>query len=184
MTNATGVIMHGGNLMNPKVAASRTHPLHFRRHGVIFAKSRELQIATLSLLLLFLIAPALQAQTPQPQPPAVRETARPGIAQGFLGWFRQFAPSPRRQSRAASPPPLPRPRPAELTPTPAEPSPASAERAPASGEPLRLSLTIGGEEADEMIRCGYDVRAADPAEAVAAAERFISDTIACLDIER
>ena len=70
--------------MNPKVAASRTHPLHFRRHGD-FAKSRELQIATLSLLLLFLIAPALQAQTPQPQPPAVRETARPGIAQGFLG---------------------------------------------------------------------------------------------------
>jgi hypothetical protein len=82
--------------MNPKVAASRTRPLHFRRHGVIFAKSRELQIATLSLLLLFLIAPALQAQTPQPQPPAVRETARPGIAQGFLGWFRQFAPSRRR----------------------------------------------------------------------------------------
>ena len=38
--------------MNPRVAASRTHPLHFRRHGVIFAKSRELQIATLSLLLL------------------------------------------------------------------------------------------------------------------------------------
>ena len=107
--------------MNPKVAASRTRPLHFRRHGVIFAKSREVQIATLSLLLLFLIAPALQAQTPQPQPPAVRETARPGIAQGFLGWFRQFAPSRRRQSRAASPPPLPRPRPAELTPTPAEP---------------------------------------------------------------
>jgi hypothetical protein len=28
---------------------------------------------------------------------------------------------------------------------------------------LRLSLTIGGEDADEMIRCGYDVRAADPA---------------------
>jgi hypothetical protein len=123
--------------MNPKVAASRTRPLHFRRHGVIFAKSRELQIATLSLLLLFLIAPALQAQTPQPQPPAVRETARPGIAQGFLGWFRQ-----RRQSRAASPPPLPRPRPAELTPTPAEPSPASAERPPASGEPDQTSVEV------------------------------------------
>ena len=49
---------------------------------------------------------------------------------------------------------------------------------------LRLSLTIGSEDADEMIRCGYDVRAADPAAAVAAAERFISDTIACLDTER
>ena len=49
---------------------------------------------------------------------------------------------------------------------------------------LRLSLTIGGEDADEMIRCGYDVRAADPAAAVAAAERFISDTIACLDTQR
>ena len=128
--------------MNPKVAASRTHALDFRRHGVIFAKSRELQIATLSLFLPFLIAPALQAQTPQLQPPAVRETARPGIAQGFLGWFRQFAPSRRRQSRAASPPPLPRPRPAELTPTPAEPSPASAERPPASGEPDQTSVEV------------------------------------------
>jgi hypothetical protein len=49
---------------------------------------------------------------------------------------------------------------------------------------LRLSRTIGGEDADEMIRCGYDVRAADPAAAVAAAERFISDTIACLDTQR
>ena len=49
---------------------------------------------------------------------------------------------------------------------------------------LRLSLTIGSEDADEMIRCGYDVRAADPAAAVAAAERFISDTIACLDTQR
>ena len=133
---------HRSDLINPKVAASRTRPLHFQRHGVIFAKSRKLQIATLSLLLLFLIAPALQAQTPQPQPPAVRETARPGIAQGFLGWFRQFAPSRRRQSRAASPPPLPRPRPAELTPTPAEPSPASAERPPASGEPDQTSVEV------------------------------------------
>ena len=77
-------VRHRSDLINPRVAASRTHPLHFR-HGVIFAKSRELQIVTLSLLLLFLIAPALQAQTPQPQPPAVRETTRPGIAQGFLG---------------------------------------------------------------------------------------------------
>jgi hypothetical protein len=32
-------------------------------------------------------------------------------------------------------------------------------------------------------RCGYDVRA-DPAAAVAAAERFISDTITCLGVER
>ena len=50
---------------------------------------------------------------------------------------------------------------------------------------LRLSLTIGGEDADEIIRCGYDVRAADPAAAVAAAERFpFSDAIACLDTQR
>ena len=127
--------------MNPKVAASRSRPLHFQRHGVIFAKSRELQIATLSLLLLFLIAPALQAQTPQPQPTtgSARNGAT-GNCEGFLGWFRQFAPIRRRQSRAASPPPLPRPRPAELTPAPAERSPASAERPRASGEPDQTSI--------------------------------------------
>ena len=34
---------------------------------------------------------------------------------------------------------------------------------------LRLSLTIGGEDADETIRCAYDVRAADPARSQSAA---------------
>jgi hypothetical protein len=50
--------------------------------------------------------------------------------QDFLGWLRQFAPTPRGQSRAVPFPLLPRPRPAELTATPMEPM--SEKLAPAS----------------------------------------------------
>jgi hypothetical protein len=92
--------------------------------------TRVLKIATLSLSLVLSAAVAVHAQAQQPPPPASREAARPGTSQGFLGWLRQFAPSPRGQSRAVPFPPLPRPRPAELTSTPTEPM--SEKLAPAS----------------------------------------------------
>jgi hypothetical protein len=69
-------------------------------------------------------------QSMAPPPPASREAARPGTPQNFLGWLRPFAPTPRRQSRAAFLPSLPRPRPTELTSTPIETKPE--ELAPAS----------------------------------------------------
>jgi hypothetical protein len=76
---------------------------------------RVMKITTFSLLLLLSAAASVHAQAQQPQRPTSREAARPGTSQGFLGWLRQFAPSPRGQSRAVPFPPLPRPRPAELT---------------------------------------------------------------------
>jgi hypothetical protein len=96
---------------------------------------RVLKISTFALVSLFLVVQAVQAQTPQPQRPTPRETPRPATGQNFLGWLRQFAPAQHRQSRAASVPPLPRPRPAELAPRSVEPSPVSEEPAPASGRP-------------------------------------------------
>jgi hypothetical protein len=90
---------------------------------------RILKITTFSLLLLLSAAVSVHAQAQQPSRPASREAARPGTTQNFLGWFRQFAPTPHGQSRAVPFPPLPRARPAELTSTPMEPKP---EEPPAS----------------------------------------------------
>jgi hypothetical protein len=91
---------------------------------------RVMKITTFSLLLLLSAAVSVHAQTQQPQRPPSREAARPGTSQGFLGWLHQLAPNPRGQSRAVPFPPLPRPRPAELTSTPMEPM--SEKLAPAS----------------------------------------------------
>jgi hypothetical protein len=93
-------------------------------------RPRVMKITTFSLLLLLSAAASVHAQAQQPQRPTSREAARPATSQGFLGWLRQFAPSPRGQSRAVQFPPLPRPRPAELTSTPMEPM--SEKLAPAS----------------------------------------------------
>jgi hypothetical protein len=101
-----------------------------RRHGIIVAAARVLKITTFSLSLLVSAAVSVHAQAQQPPRPASREAARPGTTQDFLGCLRQFAPTPRRQSRAVSLPPLPRPRPVELTSSPMEPKPE--ELAPAS----------------------------------------------------
>jgi hypothetical protein len=111
-----------------------------RRRCIRHCSVPGLKLATFSLVSLFLVPLSVQAQTPQPQRPAPHEKARPGIAQDFLARLRQLAPSPHRQSRAASRPPPPRPRPAELTPTPVQttpvqPSPTFEELAPASVQP-------------------------------------------------
>jgi hypothetical protein len=102
------VLAQRSDLMNPSgVMAS-------------FLPTRVFKIATLSLSVVLSVAVAVHAQAQQMQRPASRE-ARPGTKQDFLGWLRQFAPTPRGQSRAVPFPPLPRPRPAELTATPMEP---------------------------------------------------------------
>ena len=106
-----------------------------------FPNGRAFTIATFSLPLLLVIASA-RAQAPASSRPTPREATRPANSQDFLGWLRQFAPTQRRQSRAVSSPPLPRPRPAELTPTPIGPSPTSEELAPASLEPTQTPTEV------------------------------------------
>ena len=84
----------------------------------------------LAAALLRVVAPSVYAQAPQQQRPAPQEAARSGVSHDVISRLRQFAPTQRRQSRAVSLPPLPRPRPAELTSTTMEPT--SEELAPAS----------------------------------------------------
>jgi hypothetical protein len=116
--------------------ASRQHRRYLGGKGGV----RVLKIATFALVSLFLVAPAVQAQTTQPQRPTPRETARPATGQDFLGWLRRLGSTQHRQSRAGSGPPLPRPRPAELAPRPVEPSPASEK--PASREPDQTPVEV------------------------------------------
>ena len=99
---------------------------------------RVLKIASLSLSLLLSAAVSVHAQAQQPSRPASRDAARPGSTQDFVGWLRQFAPTPRRQTRGVSLPPLPRPRPAELTSPPTQP--ISEELAPASVQSDQMQM--------------------------------------------
>jgi hypothetical protein len=119
--------------MNPN---SRRYPTRLRRQGAPFANARALKIAILSLPLLLVTV----AQAPAAPRPTPHEAAQPANAHDFLGWLRrQLAPAQRRQSRALSSPPMPRPRPVELMPTPIGPSPTSEELAPASLEQREAS---------------------------------------------
>ena len=113
--------------MNSNVAVSRRYPARPWRQGVLVANARACKIAISSVLLLLVITAPVRAQAPAAPRATPHEAARPANAQDMFGWLRQFAPTQRRQSRVVSSPPLPRPRPAELTPTPIGPSPTSEE---------------------------------------------------------
>jgi hypothetical protein len=128
--------------MNPNVAVSRRYPARLWRQGALFANARAFKIAIFSLLLLLVITAPVRAQAPAPPRAPPHEAARPANAQDMFGWLRQFAPTQRRQSRAVSSPPLPRPRTVELTPTPTGPSPTSEELAPASLEPSQMPTEV------------------------------------------
>jgi hypothetical protein len=90
------------------------------REGIIV----RLGVATLSLSFLLLAGASVHAQAPPPAPPeASRPT--PGIAQSFVNWLHHVAGiAPHRRERSM--PPLPRPRPAELTATSDAPDNAPA----------------------------------------------------------
>ena len=81
------------------------------RQGALFANARAFKIAIFSLLPLLVITAPVRAQAPAAPRATPHEAARPANAQDMFGWLRQFAPTQRRQSRAVSSPPLPRPRP-------------------------------------------------------------------------
>jgi hypothetical protein len=88
----------------------------------VSSNTRGFTIAVFSLPLLLVMTASVRAQAPAAPRPAPHEAARPANGQDMFGWLRQFAPTQRRQSRAVSSPPLPRPRPAEFTPIPIGPS--------------------------------------------------------------
>ena len=130
------IALHSDTVVrSPKWEVSSQNP-------VLVANARACKIAISSVLLLLVITAPVRAQAPAAPRATPHEAARPANAQDMFGWLRQFAPTQRRQSRVVSSPPLPRPRPAELTPTPTGPSPTSEELAPASLEPSQTPTEV------------------------------------------
>ena len=101
----------------------------FRRHGIIFANARVEDRYSFTVVGVVGSCGSSCAGATTATTSIARSGANWNYA-GFSGWSRQFAPTPRGQSRAVPCPPLPRPRPAELTATPMEPM--SEKLAPAS----------------------------------------------------
>ena len=115
-------------------------------------RSRVLGAATLSLQLLAATSAHAQEQQP-PIPPKARPPVS-SIAHNVITWFHHVTGTGAHRNRIVSSPPLPRPRPAQLTKTPAElpaaaveqnktpaVEPNEAQPAAAAAEPNKMSPT-------------------------------------------
>jgi hypothetical protein len=83
-------------------------------------RSRVLGAATFFLSLQLLAAASAHAQGQQPPTPPKARPSYSSIAHNVITWFHQVTGSGAHRHRIVSSPPLPRPRPAQLTKTPAE----------------------------------------------------------------
>jgi hypothetical protein len=107
-------------------------------------RSRVLGAATFFLSLQLLAAASADAQGQQlPTPPKARPSDS-SIAHNVITWFHHVTGSGARRHRIVSSPPLPRPRPPQLTKTPAElpaaaVEPKEAQPAAAAVEPNTMS---------------------------------------------
>ncbi len=91
-------------------------------------RSRVLGAATLFLSLQLLAATSVHAQEPQPPTPPKARPPVSSIAHNVISWFHHVTGTGAHRHRIVSSPPLPRPRPAQLTKTPAELSAAAVEQ--------------------------------------------------------
>jgi hypothetical protein len=83
-------------------------------------RSRVLGAATFFLSLQLLASVSAHAQGPQPSTPPKAPPPVSSIAHNVITWFHHVTGTGGHRHRIASSPPLPRPRPAQLTKTPAE----------------------------------------------------------------
>ena len=83
-------------------------------------RSRVLAAATFFLSLQLLAAASAHAQGPQPSTPPKAPPPVSSIAHNVVTWFHYVTGTGGHRHRIMSSPPLPRPRPAQLTKTPAE----------------------------------------------------------------
>lgn len=97
---------------------------------------RVIGSATLSLSYPLLVATSIHAQTPQPAPPE-RRSPLSEIAHDFTTWLSHITAPGTDHHRAASSPPLPRPRPPELVPAPVASNKEPSEIAPAPVAPKK-----------------------------------------------
>jgi hypothetical protein len=91
-------------------------------------RSRVLGAATFFLSLQLFAAASAHAQGQQPPTPPKARPSDSNIAHNVITWFHHVAGSGTHRHRIVSSPPLPRPRPAQLTKTPAELPAAAVEQ--------------------------------------------------------
>ena len=91
-------------------------------------RSRVLGAATFFLSLQLLAAASAHAQGPQPLTPPKARPPVSSIAHNVITWFHHVTGTGAHRHRIVSSPPLPRPRPAQLTKTPAELPAAAVEQ--------------------------------------------------------
>jgi hypothetical protein len=91
-------------------------------------RSRVLGAATFFLSLQLLAAASAPAQAPQPPTPPKARPPFSGVAHNVITWFHHVTGTGAHRHRIVSSPPLPRPRPAQLTKTPAELPAAAVEQ--------------------------------------------------------
>ena len=91
-------------------------------------RSRVLGAATFFLSLQLLAATTAHAQGPQPPTPPKTRPAVSSVAHNVITWFHHVTGTGAHRHRIVSSPPLPRPRPAQLTKTPAELPAAAVEQ--------------------------------------------------------
>ena len=91
-------------------------------------RSRVLGAATFFLSLQLLAAASAHAQGPQPPTPPKARPPVSSIAHNVITWFHHVTGTGAHRHRIVSSPPLPRPRPAQLTKTPTELPAAAVEQ--------------------------------------------------------
>ena len=91
-------------------------------------RSRVLGAATFFLSLQLLAAASAHAQGPQPPTPPKARPPVSSVAHNVITWFHHVTGTGAHRHRIVSSPPLPRPRPAQLTKTPAELPAAAVEQ--------------------------------------------------------
>ena len=114
-------------------------------------RSRVLGAATFFLSLQLLAAASAHAQGPQtPTPPKARPPVS-SIAQNAITWFHHVTGTGARRHRIESSPPLPRPRPAQLTKTPMElPAVAVEQNKTPAVEPNEVQPPAAADEPKKM----------------------------------
>jgi hypothetical protein len=114
-------------------------------------RSRVLGAATFFLSLQLLAAALAHAQGPKPPTPPKARPPFSGVAHNVITWFHHVTGTGAHRHRIVSSPPLPRPRPAQLTKTPAElPTAALEQNKTPAVEPNEAQPAAAAAEANKM----------------------------------
>jgi hypothetical protein len=134
-------------------------------------RSRVLGAATFFLSLQLLAAASAHAQGLQPPTPRKARPPDSSIAHNVITWFHHFTGTGGHRHRIVSSPPLPRPRPAQLTKTPAElPAAAVQQNKTPAVEPNEVQPPAASVEPNKMSPAPASSAEPDKAPAVEPSE--------------